>query len=89
MSAWSSGGLLLNDSSGCFSVPCTRTNVSTPEMIRLARMSIDRIELVGAVEADAPVAQDLEAPALEVVAAAHGVDIADARSSSPPAALRS
>ena len=40
MSAWSSGGLLVNDSSGCFIVPCTRTNVSTPEMMRRARMLI-------------------------------------------------
>ena len=66
MSASSSGGLLLNDSSGCSIVPCTWTNVSTPEMMRRALQFEQRIDVVGPLEADAAVAQDVEPAALEL-----------------------
>ena len=76
MSASSSGGLLVNESSGCSIVPRTWTNVSTPEDDAPRGQIEQRIDDVAPLEADAPVAQDVEPPSLEAVAAADGVHLA-------------
>ena len=77
MSPSSSGGVLDSSSSGRCASPWTRTRASTPETSRRRRHVQLRVGRVRPLEAHGAVAAQLEAPSLELVEAAHGVDGAD------------